>query len=122
MKLLKLDDFLKLPPGTVYCVGEKWYFNGPRIKGNSIMSSRDWFEGSIDMIECDSTEEMWDRLEKMRETGASYPLEIAESRNGLFNEDALFLVYEKHDLEVLRSAIQQAIHISVEARETSPET
>jgi hypothetical protein len=52
-----------------------------------------------------------DRLDEMLERGASFPMEDAVSRDGLHEEDALFLVFEKDDLLKLRDMIDKAISL-----------
>lgn len=109
MKIYKRDEFLKLPEGTVfhkaqedsYCFGTL-SFKGQSLEYDFYCLDTGWIDGE-DSTEC------FDRLEEMITNKASYPMQCCESRDGLFEENAIFLVYEKDDLIKLRSWIDDAI-------------
>jgi hypothetical protein len=41
--------------------------------------------------------------------GTSYPINKSESRDGMFDEEDLFLVYEKEDLQFIAERIKEAL-------------
>jgi len=106
MRIYKRADFLKLPPGTAYCKGEKWAFAGLVFKGESL--GNDWYETNPAWVDGEDSWECFDRLEKMLNSGASYPMQNSECRDGLFESDALFLVLERDDLLQLHEWINTA--------------
>lgn len=112
MKLLNRTDFLKMPAGTVFCEGEKWCFQGLMFKGETCPSGYDWYERDPAWIESKDSEESFSRLEDMMENGSSYPMESAEGRNGMYEDDSIFLVFEKADLLKLRDLIDGALVVS----------
>lgn len=99
MKLLRRDEFLALPPGTMFCTGGQWWFGGVEIKGETVLDKGCW-SLSLDGIDFNDSGEMIDRYEDMLKSGASYPLDASYTRD-VFDEDALFLVFEADDLDAL---------------------
>lgn len=117
MKIYRRKEFLDLPEGTIYAKGKRWYFDGLRIKGESYPN--DWRYLDPMWIDAQDSGEAFERLEEMLETGASYPMEEATSRDGLFDGEDIFLVAERADLEKLRAMIDTALN--ERAPETCPE-
>jgi hypothetical protein len=107
MRVVDRKTFLGLPEGTFYCKGERWCFDDMCLKGESL--SNDWFYLSFNWIESDDSGMAFDRLEDMAANGASYPMEDAWTRDGCFDDDALFLVFERDDLERLRGLIDKTL-------------
>ena len=110
MRIHTRKEFLKLPPGVAYCKGKRWCFDGLNFKGDSL--SNDWWSTDPAWIDGDSSDVCFRRLEEMLESGASYPIQEGQGRDGLFEEDDLFLVLEKDDLLKLRGWIDTAILVS----------
>lgn len=120
MRIVSRKEFLKLPPGTLYqqC-REKWAFGDMHVKYDSLIFDEsgdgDFVCAAFTSIEADSSEQLFDRMEDMCDNGASYPLELdCAGRDGLFERDALFMVYEKADVEALRDFF---VDLAVEAGE-----
>ena len=110
MRIYKRDEFMKLPPGTAFCKGKEWYFNGVNFKGETI--GNDWYEADPAWVDGRNSEECFERLEKMLNGGASYPMKNSECRDGYFDDEDLFLVFEEGDLKILRDWIDAAISAS----------
>ncbi len=49
----------------------------------------------------------------MLKKGASFPLQVAECRDGMFDADDIFLVWEKPDLASLAQFAANAIEVSI---------
>lgn len=111
MKILNRKQFLALPEGVLYISGTPWAFGNLHIKGRTSelfgKPYNDWYEIDLTYIEHEESGQYFDKLQEMRDTGKSYPLEISQTRNGLFDEDELFLVYEKADLLLLMNELAQ---------------
>lgn len=106
MKVLRRDEFLALPPGTMFCKGKKWLFKELQVKGETVLDNGCW-SLSLDGVSGDDSEEIFDRYEEMLTNSASYPLDDGYTRD-MFDEDALFLVFEADDLDVLIKFAQDA--------------
>lgn len=108
MKIVNREDFLKLPPHTLYCKYEPLLL--PRdtlqIKLDTCIDSEgkgfDWFLRSIVYIESDSQEDFHSKMTKMEVEGCSYPLDCDDMiREGAFEDNQLYLVYEDDDVKAL---------------------
>jgi|SRR5882762_3268837 len=111
MKIYNRREFLKLPDGsTVYHEGKPWFFGDIEIKQETWTNTNDWLYQYFGSVAADSRtdEDESDLLDDMRSTGASYPLDTSWDRNGMYDEDSLFLVYEPEDLDVLIKALSEA--------------
>lgn len=97
MKIYTRKQFMKLPEGTIFSSGEPYAFSGIYIKGETL--DVDFVESSLIDIESFSSEDNVDRMCEMEENGASYPINKDYGREGLFDDDMLYMVYEKEDLE-----------------------
>lgn len=110
MKLLNREQFLKMPAGTIFAKGKPLYFHGLEIKFETTQYNDYW---SLDPAWIDSNDlnEADKYFDEMLTKGASYPMDNGISRDGLFEEDAIFLVWEKNDLVLLKEYIENAIKL-----------
>jgi hypothetical protein len=106
MRCVDRQAFLSLPAGTVYAKGVRWAFDGLRIKGET--TGDDWWCLDPAWVSGSNSEEAIVLLDAMLDAGASFPMEDAEGRDGYFDQDEVFLVFERDDLSVLISLLQQA--------------
>jgi hypothetical protein len=104
MRIVNRKEFLKLPSGTVYCKGERWYWEQITVKRESL--DNDWYYLQLDQIPCQNSNEWLYNSERMLETGESMPIQIVESRDGCFEDDAVFLIYENSDMKVLKEYLE----------------
>lgn len=107
MRVVDRKTFIGLPVGTIFCKGKPWVFGSLCIKGESLQN--DWFYCDPSWVDAHDSGQAFARLEEMLAAGAAYPGEDAESRDGCFDNDEIFLVYELSDLIRLEKAIQTAI-------------
>ena len=108
MRVVDRKTFLAMPAGTIYAKGEPWAFGNIMQKGETLASD-DWIMTDFGNVDGQSSEEVFDRLEKMLATGVSFLISRDTSRDGLFEPDAIFLIYEFDDLVVLNNAICRAM-------------
>ncbi len=120
MRILNKRDFLKQPAGIVYCYSNEgivgFHCCPIRIKGDTCKKCinpeeepSDWFEVYLNEFENTDSEDYCCKYSEMLEEHKSYPLmEEISGRNGLFDEDDTFLVYEKNDLDLLIKMLQNA--------------
>lgn len=109
MKIYRLPEFLKLPPGTMYCQGCRWTFGELQIKDETCARTPDWFYLAINWVEAENTDEAINLLESALKDGISIPMQETVGRDGLFNPDRLFLVYETDDLLKLQEYCAAAV-------------
>jgi hypothetical protein len=99
MRIYSRRDFLSLPEGVIFCKGTQWCFDNLSIKGSSWDS--DFMYVDLCNIEAHDSGQWSDRLEDSLVNGTSYSINKHTSRDGMFDEEAIFLVFEKEDLEFL---------------------
>lgn len=103
---------MKLPAGTMYSKGKEWHFGALCVKGDTLPNMNDWYELSLDWIEGSNSGECFERLDAMLKTGASFPVQDSECRDGMFDDKDIFLVWEKPDLANLAQIAANAFGVS----------
>ena len=110
MKIVNRPQFMELPPGTLYRKFiTEFAFEELEVKFESLPSEKNPEYGDfvcmpLSDIDWNGPNGMFDRLEDMMEKGASYPLDLdCAGRDGCFEREAMFLVYEKDDVVALRN-------------------
>lgn len=112
MRLYNRQEFMKLPAGTIFAKGKEWYFESIDVKDETCVhegKNIDFFVHGLDWVDADSSDQAFERLEDMKTNGTSYPMQNSISRDGCFDEEDLFLVYEKKDLKRLQVMIEKAL-------------
>ena len=114
MKIYTRHEFLNLPEGTIFAKGKEWYFDQLQVKGKTLPADNegycgDFYSMEFAWVECRESMQGIDRLYEMLEKGVSYPMNNSEGRDGMFDPDELFLVFEKPDLLILKQYIEEAI-------------
>lgn len=113
MKILNKQQFLELPAGTFYAAqaGESVYFPQLHIKGGTIYcegNAIDWYYCNLIDWCADNSSDWIDNYEKMIK-GESIQMETDYGRNGLYEEEGNFLIYEKADLIILKHLIEEVL-------------
>lgn len=116
MRIYRRSEFMTLPAGIIYCKGKPWHFDGLCIKGETIVHgdgmAGDWCYCNPAWVDAHDSGEAAYRLEEMLATGASWPCEKDDSRDGCFDEDDIFLIFEAGDLMWLEERIKDAIGLA----------
>lgn len=102
MKLYTREEFVKLPAGILYT----------RNDGHSIEIKGDWVSDDGSDWTCTTFGNTGDTGKVYLEMlyGESYPIKLDYyGRDGCFEEDAMFIVYESWDLEQMKQLIERAI-------------
>lgn len=103
MRIRRRAEFLALPTGTIYAKGKPWCFDGLSVKSDTW--GNDWL--TLSPMWVDDSD-----LEAMLESGASSPMQEIYERDGCFDEDEIFLVMERADLERLRAMVDAALAVT----------
>lgn len=114
MKIVDHKAFLSMPAGTVFSKYEPCFFGPIAIKGDTTAGGIDFFVQEIDnAVACDSSTQQFEILETAERTGSSVALDFScEGRDGLFEPEQLFAVWEKVDVEALIVRLQQCVAVS----------
>lgn len=116
MRIYKRAEFMKLPAGAMFCKGKEWYFSDICSKDETIKTEGkdiDFYYAHYNWVDGDDCGECLERLGKMMDEGASFPMQDSISRDGMFDDTEIFLVFEKEDLLKLRDVIDQAIAMPI---------
>lgn len=115
MKIVNKKEFYKLPEGTLYSEYDPCIFHSLFIKEATLYNSdRD----PIDYVEMDlignldvqNSDEYIDTLDISEKTGNSFKLDFENyGRNGMYQDDQLYAVYEKEDIEGLINVLKQCV-------------
>ncbi len=114
MKIVPLKDFRALPSGTIFCKYDPIVFGDLCIKGETWET--DFISASLtNWIECDSSSDLTDKLEKYQETKESFKLDLeCYGRDGYFDDNQLFAIYEKDDLSQLIDVLKKSLIVTTQ--------
>jgi len=112
MKVLDKRKFLDLPPGTIFAKGHPWAFGGLNVKMESILGSDgasiDYYYINICDIESVDSDDWGEQLDAALTDGHSLKINKTEARDGMFDEEEVFLIYEPADITVLTDFLKDA--------------
>ncbi|MES2625892.1 MAG: hypothetical protein V4628_11490 [Pseudomonadota bacterium] len=110
MKIYRRPGFLKLPDGILFCIGKPWHWQEPQIKTRT-HATNDFDTLALSDIEWNGSEDLLNKQEEMLETGKSYPIDLDSSmRDGCFDNEQIFLVYEADDIKALIATLGQCTY------------
>lgn len=111
MRIVKREEFLKLPSGTVYATHYNDDGFGTLCIKRSSSPNNDWYYTDLnDFDDCDNSDDRYKKMKLMREEGASYPLRLdTQSRDGLFEEDEFFAIYERGDIQNIITKLTECL-------------
>ena len=109
MKIINRKEFLKLPANVLFSKYTPCCFGDIYIKDVSIAEYNDFYYTHIhDAINYSGTNEYIDILTKAVETGKSIDMDLESIvRDGLYEDDELFAVWEKDDVSKLIARLQK---------------
>ena len=111
MKIVNLKTFRSLPSGTIAMKYEPCNFGRLFVKGET------WKHDFIlayltDEIDCNSSDEFVDKLTLAEKKGVSIAMSFEETmRDGLFEENQLFAIWEKNDILGLINKLKECLEI-----------
>lgn len=109
MKIIDRKTFLALPPETLFSKYEPCCFRELQIKEETNGVDFD-VQGIHDALECDGTEDFFDKLEDAKDEGLSLRMDFEViSRDGCFEESQLFAVWEQQDVIQLISRLSKCL-------------
>ena len=121
MKIINKKEFYKLPIGTVYADFEPNIFTSLKIKLENCFDvhgiSYDYFYRDLLVnVKSHSSDEFHHILDSAIADKTSFQLdfELIE-RDGCYDENELFAIYESEDLKGLISQLSQSLSVSVVA-------
>jgi len=101
MRIVNRTEFLKLPENTVFSKYKPCSFDGLRIKGET--NGNDFtYQNIVSAIAESATDQFVDIILKKDNTGENMPMDFnCMGRDGLYEEDQLFAVWDDDDVNGL---------------------
>lgn len=117
MRIVDRATFLAMPAGTLYQKFKPMYGGELAIKEETLSwdgAGRDWYEVSLNLPIASNDSEDWaNKMEAAHTQGASLKLDVETMcRDGYFDDDQLFAVWERDDVEALVTRLQKALETS----------
>ena len=111
MRIVSRDQLLKLPPNTLYCTYEPSVFGELLIKMETLDTGNDWIYQDISSsLDCLGSNDLFDKLWEAEEKGISLDMNFhLTGRDGCFDYDQLYVVYEQKDIKQLIDRLKECI-------------
>lgn len=110
MRIVSREEFLKMPIGTIFSEFDGFNFDGMFVKyetiNNGIEDIDYWEMPMISNLKIKKGEDYCDTIDRIQKEPVE--TEISLSRNGLFNKDQRYAIYEPDDIDLLIQILQDA--------------
>jgi len=109
VKIVSKDELKKMPKGTPFAEyhgKEKMWPQSFDIFVDDCEYIDDFHYRSMDSPEHDDSEQLWERQAEMGSGGASYPVDLEIDREGLYDPDTRYLVWEPDDVRRIINLLQ----------------
>jgi hypothetical protein len=110
VRIVDRATFLALPSGTLFSKFSPHIFGELSIKGATQSGIDFWYQDLAGAIESTDTGDWADRLEAAVERGAVLRMDFdCMGRDGLFDADQLFAVWDARDTRMLIDRLERAL-------------
>lgn len=116
MKLYKRKDFLLLPENTVYSrVWDAYYstITGLYVKTSNLPDDfmyQDLISEDADPLDLQDWIDIMDHAQRLRDNLQDFRMDLTcERRDGMFNDDDVFVVWDKEDITRLRDYLNKCL-------------
>lgn len=115
MKIVDRATFLALPLETLFSKYQPCAFEDMCIKGDTICREGGapidfYFQALVDAVAADDSGEFFATLDQAEQTGESVRLDFdCQQRDGCFDQDQLFAVWERADVDALIDRLRTAV-------------
>lgn len=110
MKIISRETFLLMPEGTLFSKYEPCVFGPLCIKGQTIGANDFLVQKIADSVDASSFDDFSQILFKSQQSGKGFKIDLnCEGRDGMFEDDQLFAVWEIADVESLIQRLQMAV-------------
>ena len=101
MKIVNLKEFKKLPEGVLFMKYEPCYFEDLQAKGETL--EHDFLSQNITYsIDCNCSDDFANKLFESEATRVDILMDFdCTDRDGCFDDNQLFAVYDRRDIEML---------------------
>jgi len=108
MRIVNRETFLQLPSNTVFVEYDNFPFEAICIKGDTV-GECDFYVQHILEVKCKDVGDQ-DNILTAAKNGATFQLDFdCIGRDGLFEEEQLFVVFEKSDVLMLIERLKKCV-------------
>lgn len=109
MRIVDRKTFLSLPENTLFSTYEPQVFGPLEIKGESLPNDF-YIQGIASAVASTGDQDECNILDDALQTGRSFRMDFnCQGRDGCFESNELYAVWEKEDVESLISRLQECI-------------
>lgn len=110
MKIVNLETFRKMPPNTLFAKYEPCVFEELEIKGETWEYDFLVSSSLSSAIKCSGSDEFSELLDRAEKTSESLAMDFeTEGRDGCFDKDQLFAVWEEADVLALIERLKRCL-------------
>lgn len=112
MRIVNREEFLKLPAGTLYAKYQSLGCWGALEIKEESTDFNDWYQYNLlnGWAGCGSSDQFYDKVMLAEKGEAQLSNDFdCSGRDGLFDDDQLFIVYDKWDIEQLIKKLQELV-------------
>lgn len=110
MKIVNLETFRKMPPNTLFAKYQPCVFEELEIKGETWEHDFLVSANLSSAIKCSGSAEFGELLDRAERTGESLVMDFeSEGRDGCFEKDQLFAVWEEADVRALIERLKRCL-------------
>jgi hypothetical protein len=110
MKIVNRAAFLAMPAGTVFQKYSPCVFGDIEIKGDTLTTDFYATSAGGTCIDFNDTGDLFDKCDAMEKRGASCAVDFdTVQRDGLFDLDQLFAVWDRADVEMLVNRLAESL-------------
>ena len=117
MRIINREEFLKMPSGTLFSFGETHNinFSGLMVKYDTLINKENIrydfiYQNLIAPVKAEDSNELMDTICRAIKTGENFELDFdCSERDGVFDESAIYAIYEKSEIEALINLLNTCI-------------
>lgn len=113
MRIVDRKTFLSLSPNTLFSKYEPFVFGPLEIKMDTLDSNDFIVQEVHDSVDCESMEDRDEKLTNAERIGDAFCMDFdCCGRDGCFDENQLFAVWDDHDVKLLIGRLKHCIGVN----------
>jgi len=102
MKIVNKEEFMKLPPNTLFSYYEPHCIRELLVKGDNCGDNDFFYASLLDAVDANDTGEFVEILSAARYDSKEFKMNYNQyGRDGMFNDADIYLVYDEEDVKQL---------------------
>jgi hypothetical protein len=112
MRIVDRKAFLSLPPNTLYCKYSSLGSYGDVCIKTGVSGRNDWYYSELTgwVVGVENSQEYFNTMQLAEKEGKEFRFDLnIEARDGLYEEDEMFAVFDKEDISRMINKLNQLI-------------